>query len=233
MKPQHLIFGIALMILLLGSVSASTLGEIRKGECITLPQSGNFTSCVIKSIQYPNKSVSIYNYDMEKNGSYFYYENFCDTYSSGNYIVTTECDELSYPYDFDVNPTGSSFSMSESFLFSGFLFLFILFLISGIYGLSRAINGAWQVAYICLAYLSLFCIFFIGWLYSSNYLYYTPIMASIFWILWVVMAFGFFPFIFVVGAYIVGKGIKDNLFKQYKAEGFSDEEAKDMIKKRR
>lgn len=210
----------------------------KTNEIIQIVQSHpNMSSCNITKISYPNQTIVYTIIPMLTTNNINYYYSFNLTQQNGNYIVTTcgngdgilDCMD----YNIEISPTGIPFEISQSYLFIGLLLLFILFLIGGIWGLSRAINGAWQITYICLAYLSLFSIFFISWLYSNNYLWQTPILASIFWILWLIMGSGFLPFIFIVGTYIVGKGIKDNLFKQYKMQGYTDEEAREMAKSRR
>jgi hypothetical protein len=132
---------------------------------------------------------------------------------------------------FEVNPTASILETSSSILLSILYGILLLFLIGGIYGLYRS-EGAWQIAYICLAYVSLFCIFFLSWLISSNFLFTIPILTSIFWILWLVLAFGFLPFIAIISFYIIGRGIQDNLLKEYMSQGYSKEEAKGFLRKR-
>ena len=136
-------------------------------------------------------------------------------------------------YSYEISMTNSGLSIQQSLIFLGFLIMLFLFLIGGFYGMSKSMEGAWTIFYICISYLSMFSIFFISWLFSSNYLYDTPIIGSIFWILWLIMAYGFFPFIIIVSIYIIGKGVEDNLVKEYVSQGYTKEEASEMSKKKR
>ena len=47
------------------------------------------------------------------------------------------------------------------------------------------------------------------------------------------MGFGFMPFIIIVSLYIVHKGIKDNLEKEFISQGYTKEEAHEMSKRRK
>lgn len=81
------------------------LSDVKLGDCITLPQSDNASSCIISSIIYPNKTLAIVNLAMTKNGTSFYYNNYCVS-QLGQYVINTECDGKPYPYNFQVTPNG-------------------------------------------------------------------------------------------------------------------------------
>ena len=239
MKNKKLLLSLTFILVLtffLSSINASL-------DCLkTEKLETNYTFCqtcydanyiTLSSIQTPNYLLSLNENMTSKGSGDFCYNLILNQTGRWDFRGISDGCLNTYATCLYVTPNGDDFTTSKSFLFIGLLFLLVLFLVGGIYGLANAINGAWQITYICLAYLSLFAIFFVSWLYSSNYLWETPILASIFWILWLIMAFGFFPFILVIGVYIIGKGIQENLFKQYRAEGYTDEEARDMAKKQR
>lgn len=227
MKKQIIIFLALLLILPICSADCAFYGNFEVNKQVELVQTCTSCSSINASLVYPD-STNEFIVFQNINGMYNY--TFNNTSQLGAYNVIGSD---AWCYYFNINPTGTSFDTSQSSLFIIFLLIFILFLVGGILGMSKAINGSWQIAYICLSYISLFAIFFISWLYSSNYLYQTPILASIFWILWLILAFGFFPFILVIGTYIIGKGIKDNLIKEYKSQGYTEGEAREMASKRR
>lgn len=97
---------ICLLLPLVVAAEESLANPVQLNKCVSLPQSGNFTTCIIKSVQYPNGDMAILNVSMDKDGQFFYYNSFCNTSQIGGYIVNTECDGLSYPYSFEVTPSG-------------------------------------------------------------------------------------------------------------------------------
>lgn len=132
-----------------------------------------------------------------------------------------------------VTPTGKEFTLSQSTLF-GFIFVLILgILIFGIYGLIRASEVSWQIFYICLTYIMLFCLMFVSWLFTSNYLFDTPILASIFWIIWLILSIVFWPFIILVSGYLLKLQAEVLMVQDYQKQGFSKEDSRDLSKRRR
>lgn len=108
---------------------------VKLNKCVSLPQSGNFSTCTLKSIQYPNGDMAVMNISMIKDGQFFYYNSFCNTSQIGGYIVNTECDGLSYPYSFEVTPSG--FVNNPNFYY-------ILFIASmGVMVLGFSIKNGW------------------------------------------------------------------------------------------
>jgi hypothetical protein len=75
-------------------------GKVRSGECIQLIQPcTNCTFVSIDSIQYPNSSIALSNINMSINSSNGYYT-FCDTTTSGEYVINGkgDIDGLVDPY---------------------------------------------------------------------------------------------------------------------------------------
>jgi len=231
-KLSLILLTLTLLVYLMPSNLAS-LGTFKQNECLEIKTILNTSAVNISTISYPNSIIAISNQAMTKQGFTFNYT-FCNTSLLGNYIYDYfDSEGVVYVNDFTISPNGSEFTIQQALIFIVLFAFFLLILIGGIYGMQRAASGAWTIAYICLSYISLFCIFFIAWLFSSDYLWATPILTSIFWILWFTMAIGFLPFLIIISVYIIGKGVKENLIKEYTSQGFTREEAKGLIKRGR
>lgn len=132
-----------------------------------------------------------------------------------------------------ITPTGKEFDLSQAILF-GFIFILVVgILIFGVYGLGRASEVSWQIFYICLTYIMLFCLMFVSWLFTDNYLYDTPILASIFWIIWLILSIIFWPFIILVSGYLLKLQAEALMVQDYQKQGFSKEDAKELSKQKR
>jgi hypothetical protein len=78
-----------------------------------------------------------------------------------------------------------------------------------------------------------FSIFFIGWLFASNYLWQTPIIESIFWIVWLTLSIMFWPFIIFISIIILGKEAEQLLAEGYQKKGYSREDSLSLAKRKR
>ena len=211
----------------------ASLGTYKACDTIQIKTILNVTSVNISTISYPNSTIAISNKAMTKKGQTFTYD-FNNTCIVGIYVYDYfNSNGDVYVNDFEITPSGVVLDIQQSLLFLALFILFLLFLVGGIYGLSNSVSGAWSIGYICLAWISLFCIFFISWYFSVNYLWAAPILTSIFWILWFTMGVCFLPFIIILSIYIIGKGVKENLEREFVGQGYSREEAKDMSKRRK
>ena len=106
-----------------------------------------------------------------------------------------------------------------------------MFLFFSIKGVQKTEEGSWLIFYISLTYVLLYALIGICYLLAGDYLWATPIIESILYIVWFVMAVGFLPFVIVLSLYILGKEAKAVLEEDYMKEGYSREEAKDLSKK--
>lgn len=140
---------------------------------------------------------------------------------------------------FEVTPNATDFNTSQAIVFSLFVIFAIMILFFSLYSLVRLPeeatknSTAWKIFYICIAYISLFVIFFIGWLFATNYLWAIPILSSVFWIIWLTLAICFWPFIISVSIYILYKESLDKLTESYVSEGYSRQDALAMAKRRK
>jgi len=87
---------IALMCMLVlfsfANAEVSSLGTIKQGSCIEIPQVCASCSYVNLSIQYPNKSIAVSNQAMTPNGAGLWTYNFCNTSQLGRYDVSGQGD---------------------------------------------------------------------------------------------------------------------------------------------
>jgi len=147
MKVIYILIILTLFIIPAITAEQQSLESVKQFSCIDLPQSANATSCIVKSIQYPNKTIAITNYSMDRDGSYFTYRKFCLTSQLGIYIVNTECGGITYPYDFEVTPSGFVGTL-------GFYFI-ILGILAGLLILGFTIKDGWFVVFSGMGFISL------------------------------------------------------------------------------
>ena len=110
------IFAFLILILCILSISVvaeqESLGTVKQGECIRLYQTCGSCSWInITSVISPiNKTVLISNKEMTTSNSFEFNYSFCDTNSSGEYIVNLvgDVDGIATPvsYNFEVNDRG-------------------------------------------------------------------------------------------------------------------------------
>lgn len=200
--------------------------------------SNNATNCNITAIQYPSGIANLFDLIMEKNTQTFNYtidsSNFT---SSGDTCIDILCyDGTQYEPGSvcrTVTPSGQELDIGQALIFIIMFFLLFVFLAFSVYGLVSAYNITWQIFYICSTYILLFSLFFICWLFTNNYLWDTPILASIFWIIWLVLAIMFFPFIIFVSSYLIIKQLEELTMNDYISQGYSKDEAHSMSKRRK
>jgi hypothetical protein len=157
--------------------------------------------------------------------------------SPGQYGYIFQCNNTAiggfYEHEIIVNPTGDAFSVPNAILFLFILGLLVTFLYFSINGIKNSVSGAWMVAYVCLSYLAIYLIVGFVFLLSKYYLWTTPLFENIFYIIWFIMGIGFLPFIIIITLYILGHETRAVLEKNYMAQGYSKEDAKNMSKRKR
>jgi len=229
---KKIILTLMLGIIMISLVSATDLPTGKQDSNITLIQyCPTCTYVTLSSITYPDNSLQILDENMTKSGSTFSY-NFSDTSQLGPYIYFIEGDKDSVKQGetltFQITPSGSVLDISGSIVFFVIFLIIFAALIGCVYGLNNALVAEWQIFYICTTYLLTFSIFFISWLFSTYYLWQTPIIASIFWILWLVSAICFFPVIIILGSYLLKKQAEFLMAENYGKQGYSSEDSLSM-----
>ena len=212
------------------NVSTGMLVDNTTTECIIHLYSGEENGEHIVEADMGFCPTNLVDFEYEVEGG-----NFTDP---GEYAVLFYCeanDEVGgfIEYGFMVTPTGSEFTVGTAILYSFVLLLLGVFLCFTIYGIKYAENVAWLIGYICATYVALYLIISVLWILSTNYLYTFPALESIFWILWLVMGFGFLPFVFVVSLYVLGKEAQLAMQEDLIRQGYSKEEAKKLSKRKK
>ena len=112
MKKNRILIFLIVFFVLTSFVLADvqSLKPIKKGECINLIQSCASCSYInFTSILYPNSRTALANVEASKDGSIFNYT-FCNTNSTGKYIVYGVGDvdgiDTVFAYDFEVSSSG-------------------------------------------------------------------------------------------------------------------------------
>ena len=193
--------------------------------------------CVLTTINTPTDVLFI-NQNGSKTSQTFNFTIPSGNFSKlGDYRLNIECADSTQKVteyeSVEVTPNGQILGLSQSILF-GFVFLIIIgLLVFSVYGLSKANEVSWLIFYICATYIMAFCMFFVAWLFSSNYLWQTPILASVFWIIWLIMSILFFPFIVGVSGYILKLQAEALMVDDYVSKGYSQEDAKSLAKTKR
>lgn len=187
------------------------------------------------SLYYPNGSNFLLNKQAQAQGqgSFNYSVNFP---TNGIYQIKSFCYDTVGNYSsvdsINVTPNGQTLSNSQSIVFGLIFLVIIVFLVGAVYGLNNAYKAEVQIFYICGTYLLLFCLFFVCWLFSTNYLYQTPILASIFWLIWLIMGLVFLPFIIFIGGYLLKKQAEDLMADEYSKQGYSPEDSRSLAKRK-
>jgi len=223
---------IFLLILFAPFVSAS-LGEFTAGECVSIRVPSTYSQVNISTITIGENTTILNDPMVNIVGNIFNYS-YCDTLISGEYVYDWyPCPDLECVNSFIINPAGNSLSLGQTILFIFILFVILFFMIFSIYGINKAAKGEWQIFYICVTYILLFCFFYIAWLISKNYLYNVPIFETVFWITWLLLGGMFLPFLIGVSAYILKKQAESLLVDEYQQQGYTKDESLEMAKSRR
>jgi len=217
----------------LAAADIQYLPNQEQGEEVNLIQGcTNTTYGNLTRITYPNSSFALNEETvMTKNGGDYNYT-FTDTETLGEYLIYGHCDENGVDVKWGYRlPVGKELTIETSMLY-GFLFLLIgLFLFFSINGMRKSDSGAWLITYICITYVLIYGLVGIGYLLASDFLWSTPIVASILYIIWFIMGAGFLPFVIILSLYILGQEAKEIATQNYMKQGYSREDAGELSKK--
>ena len=238
MKKIFIFLILGMFLLNLGFVNAENIGTFKLNEEFEITNYCNSGDCSymnLSSITYPNGTVFYINEQMTKTGQEFNYS-FKSDLSGTYYFQTCANPEGVFTCEkdnFSLNPNGNLLNIEMSVLY-GFVFLLIgMFLFFSIAGMRKTESGGWLIFYICLTYILIYALMGILYLITGDFLWATPIIPNILYIVWFVMGIGFLPFTIVMALYILGKEAKAALEQDYMKQGYSREEARDLTKKRR
>jgi hypothetical protein len=239
-KPNWKIIGLMLLIVIIVSflstkvnAGTQTLGTFQQGECIELSQVDNATSCTIASVRSPSSSVVLTNKAMTKQGVYFNYSNFCSTNFTGQYIVSGDCDSVSWTYDFFITPNGEQSSVGSSIMYIGLLVILVLFLVVCIYWFMETDNLLVKVGSLGFGYLLLIAITFIAWNMASDFLTSSAFLVEMFRITFFVLVIGLFPLLLGMFAYYTIMVFKIKEIERLMGKGFDEKEASERVNGRK
>jgi len=231
---KRILLILMIVICLISFTSAlDNQGVGKEGENFTFIQiCDDATYITLSSIQYPNRTVEIINENMSSMGGGIFQYNFTDMVN-GRHDPTGISDgcEKTFATYFIINPTGTILTNGEAILFGFIILLIGIFLFFSIMGVSKASEGSWLIAYICLTYILLYILMGICYLLSRDFLWSSTIFKNILYIVWFIMGIGFLPFVIVLSLYILGKEAMAALEEDYIRQGYNREEAKELSKK--
>ncbi|MDD4110151.1 MAG: hypothetical protein PHS54_01205 [Clostridia bacterium] len=132
---------------------------------------------------------------------------------------------------FEVTPTGTELTTANA-IFYGFILLLIgMFIFFSIAGMRKTESGGWLIFYICLTYILIYALMGILFILAGDFLWATPIIENVLYIVWFVMGIGFLPFVIVLSLYILGQEARAALEEDYMKQGYTRDEARDLSKK--
>jgi hypothetical protein len=202
---------------------------------------GNIGYCAIH-IYRPSDGEHIIETNMSRNSNDFDWEynasagNFSELgqYAGYMYCQTNTTGDIRggfFEFAFEVNPTGIGLTTGKAILYGFILSLIGLFLFFSISGIRKAESGVWLVAYICLTYILVYGLIGILYLLANAFLWMTPIMANILYIIWFIMGIGFLPFAIILSLYMLGKEAEATLEQDYMKQGYTRDDARDLSRR--
>lgn len=222
-------------IFVMGLVSAQieSLSISKLNTYVQLTQAvTNSTYCNLTKVQYPNNTIQTIGIYMTKNGNDYNYTYFTNALGEHSYITCCNPDgvETCVGVTFDVTPNGEEASISNALFYYGMIFLFFITLISCIY-LSIKLKKIWmRMLFVCLSYLSLIIITFIIWQMCVNFVSGISFIPTITYMIWVISMICFFPFIIIMGLYILNLEAKELEVTTKIKMGYSEDEARNGLR---
>jgi hypothetical protein len=113
---KKILFILMFAVLLIGIMSADSLGTFKQGDCITLYQTCDDCSYVnLTAVKYPNGTLETLNLEMTKTNQEFNYT-FCNTTTIGSYTYTVAGDRggsyTTEVIEFEINYFGKELSVA-------------------------------------------------------------------------------------------------------------------------
>lgn len=235
-KKINLVLVLSLILFSFSLVAAENIGTFKIDEEMQITNYCSSADCTymnLSSYTYPNGTLVYLNKEMTKNGQEFNYSFIPRTLGEYNFKTCANPNgEQNCDSDFfDITPNGNNFDVGQGILY-GFVFLLIgMFLFFSITGMSKSESGGWLIGYICLTYILIYALMGILYLITGDFLWATPIIANILYIVWFIMGVGFLPFVIILSLYILGQEAKASLEQDYMKQGYTRDEAKELSKK--
>jgi len=227
---------ILFLLITISSVFASqdSLGIFRQNDEARLIQvCSDATYINISSITLPNSTASRTNIEMSYSGSGEYFYIFNDTSQLGPYRVqgiSDGCDKT-YSYKFLITKTGTVPTLSQMLLVISIILVILMFLVGGIYGMSSTYEKTWFVFYISISYVALFVLSYLMWYLTDFYFAEFIALNGILYMLWLVLAYGFFPFEAFISLWLLVSMMNEMDVKRKMKMGYTKDEAVALFRK--
>ena len=136
-------------------------------------------------------------------------------------------------FNFKINPNGEELNLSKTIFYIVLLLLLIGFLVFSMSKIFSIDNYAWTLGFVSLSYILFMGVSFISYQLSINFLTSISFISSILYIFFYVSLIGFLPFFLISVIYLLSKMLEEKEVKEMMDMGYSPEEAKERVKKRR
>lgn len=195
------------------------------------------TNCTI-TVLYPNNTKLIKSENMSFSTSYFNYTlNSTQTNSLGDYYTSVQCKGITEngftSFIFSITPNGEELSVGKAIFYVALFLVLIILLVLSITQISVKDNYGWIIGLLCFSYILIIGILYIGWQMADNFLTSIPLMAIVFYILWLVSMYCFFPFVIMLIFILTIETATQKKIDQLVKVGHSREEAEKIAKKKR
>jgi hypothetical protein len=232
---------IAILVLTLCAVSATSIGTFKQSEDIELYQTcNNCTYCNFTSIKYPNSTNILTNRETTKAGTYYSYKLAKSNLSVlGTYVYCYDCGNAAEKstgcIDFNVNMTGEELTQSKATFYLGLLALLIFLFVVNVVAIPYLPSGdntdeegklisVNQLKYlkpilIFTAYLFLMAIVYVGSNISFAYLG-TVLFGKILFRIFQVMMLLAYPMVVVWVIFLLYSMFQDRTMKKYLERGW-------------
>lgn len=215
----------------LAQAEVQTIPPVKTLACVSLPQSyANSTFQRINNVQLPDKSYITINALMTNLGGGYYNYSFCNTTQNGQYIVNGIGDidgtNVTWSYDFAVNPLGKTFTNSQAILYMLIFFTsLVLFFISLAFGIYLPLSNSRDemsgyILYVSnLKYLKMFslaCSYllvmllaYFGWMICYGYLDF-DFLGTLFNFAFYALVIALLPLFILATYFIIANLIRDS-----------------------
>jgi len=129
------------------------------------------------------------------------------------------------------NRGAENLTTGRSLIMIAIILMFLGFIAGSIYGLTKRIKVEWKVGLLSVIYLSLFTITFLLYQVTSISFSFFPLISSILYIFWLTLAVGFFPFVIIIGLYLVVNAMNQKNLETFMGMGYSSSEAQTLARK--
>jgi hypothetical protein len=182
------------------------------------------------TVTYPNSSLLVDNLAMTSGSGYFNYT-LTPTVSGIYFYFVDGDDGTAYSGTFEVTPNGEEITTGKALIYLGLFSLFLILLITCFIYLIFAENIALRVGLICVMYLLGLGLLTVSTVIAEDFLVNIGFLDNVLEMLLIVSLICFFPFIIVIGVYLLQQILNENEISQMTGMGYGKEEITKLRKK--